>query len=499
MQPEATPIIWSIAASDSGGGAGIQADNATIKALGGYAVNIITAITAQNSLQVRDVETVSTNSIRHQFEALLADLPPQAIKIGLLGSIEVVELVAELLQDERLKNCPVVLDPVLGTSTGFDFGNKDYARALMSCLAQRVTVLTPNLPESLQLLDSAEASMGDAVEHLAEAFNARGIQNIVIKGGHTPGPHTSAYCEDYWSDGAESYWVSSPRQANTNTHGTGCVYSSALATALGYSFEVKDALVIAKMTVNQGIRQAIPIGAGAGPLCLSGWPSQEVDLPDVSRSAVKVPIEGRQSTDFASCDTQQLGLYPCVDSSDWVEKLLRWGVRTIQLRIKDPDFPQLEQEIKRVIQLGEEYSARVFINDYWQLAIKHHAYGIHLGQEDLDAADLSAIQQAGIRLGVSSHCYYEVARANGLRPSYIACGPIYPTTSKVMRFDAQGLERLKYWHQLLHRPMVAIGGINLERGQEVRNTGVGSISLITAITLAKDPQASTKSLLALFG
>lgn len=200
---------------------------------------------------------------------------------------------------------------------------------------------------------------------------------------------------------------------------------------------------------------------------------------------------------FPDCGNTPLGLYPIVDSAAWVKRLLLLGVKTIQLRIKDASV-DIEDEIQKSVVLAEQYSVRLFINDYWELAIRHNAYGVHLGQEDLQQADLEKIQQAGLRLGVSTHCEEEVARAVAVQPSYIACGPIFPTTTKVMPFSPQGIAGLAHWQRTLDYPIVAIGGINEERMPSVLATKVDGVALITAITQADDPIAATRRLLGYF-
>ena len=147
------------------------------------------------------------------------------------------------------------------------------------------------------------------------------------------------------------------------------------------------------------------------------------------------------SQPFPSCPAR-LGLYAVVDSVEWIERLLTAGVRTLQLRIKDRPAEEVEPAIQQAIALGHAYQARLFINDYWQLAIKHHAYGVHLGQEDLDVADLEAIRHAGLRLGLSTHDDREIDRALAFQPSYIALGHIFPTQTKAMPSAPQGLEQL---------------------------------------------------------
>ncbi len=190
-----------------------------------------------------------------------------------------------------------------------------------------------------------------------------------------------------------------------------------------------------------------------------------------------------------------LGFYPVVPTADWVQRLLGWGVRTVQLRIKaaDHSLADIALQIRAAVNAGRAVpGAQVFINDHWQLALAAGAYGVHLGQEDLDTADIEALRHAGVRLGLSTHTPAELARAHAVQPSYLAIGPIYPTTLKVMPYDAVGLERLKLWApQAAPYPVVAIGGISLERLPGVLACLGGArdgVAVVSAVTLAADPQ-----------
>ncbi|EPC4303077.1 thiamine phosphate synthase [Cronobacter sakazakii] len=195
-----------------------------------------------------------------------------------------------------------------------------------------------------------------------------------------------------------------------------------------------------------------------------------------------------------------LGLYPVVDSVEWVTRLLDAGVRTLQLRIKDKTEAEAEADVAAAIALGQRYHARLFINDYWRLAIKHQAYGVHLGQEDLQTADPDAIRRAGLRLGVSTHDDMEIDVALAVRPSYIALGHVFPTQTKQMPSAPQGLAQLTaHVKRLGDYPTVAIGGISLERAPAVLETGVGSIAVVSAITQAPDWRGATQRLLELAG
>ena len=194
---------------------------------------------------------------------------------------------------------------------------------------------------------------------------------------------------------------------------------------------------------------------------------------------------------FASL-THPIGFYPVVPTADWVERLLSWGVRTIQLRIKAADhtLANIAIEVLAAIEAGKAVpGAQVFINDHWQLALAGGAYGVHLGQEDLDTTDIEALRNAGIRLGLSTHTPEELTRAKAVQPSYLAIGPIYPTTLKVMPYAPVGLVQLADWaKQASPYPVVAIGGISLERMPGVLACDVDGVAVVSAVTLAADPQ-----------
>ena len=183
---------------------------------------------------------------------------------------------------------------------------------------------------------------------------------------------------------------------------------------------------------------------------------------------------------FLNCGNTPLGAYPLVDRAYKLEILFSLGITTAQLRTKDLKDEALEKEILNAIKISNKYKARLFINDFWELAIKHQAYGIHLGQEDLVEANLEAIHQASIRLGVSTHTTKEIEMALEIEPSYLAIGPIFETTSKVVAYDTVGIEELKQWSQTVPYPIVAIGGINLENIQEIIN--IPSVSGIAMIS-----------------
>jgi len=188
--------------------------------------------------------------------------------------------------------------------------------------------------------------------------------------------------------------------------------------------------------------------------------------------------------------------YPVVDSVAWVARLAGLGVGTIQLRVKDLTHAAAVTLMREGIAAAG--SARLVVNDYWQAAIDAKAQHLHLGQEDLATADVAAIRRAGLTLGLSTHDEAELDAALAHDPDYVALGPIYPTTLKVMRFGPQGLERITQWKTRIGKiPLCAIGGITLERAPGVHAAGADSIAVVSDITQSKDPDARVRAWLAI--
>ncbi|WP_058534728.1 thiamine phosphate synthase [Legionella saoudiensis] len=331
----------------------------------------------------------------------------------------------------------------------------------------------------VELLLNCIINSQEACEKAAAQLLAFGVNSVLIKGEQQREP---LWVHDYWSNGTRSFWLTQRRYAEANYSGAGTTFSTAITSALVLGYPLEDALVIAKMYVNQAIRLA------KTELYYGGFPEAELDLPYIASSPLHAAPQPFKPAHY-------LGLYPVVDSADWVEALLKMGVKTVQLRIKERT-DSLEDEMKRSITLAKEHQATLFINDHWDMALKLGAEAIHLGQADLETADLQTIQAKGLLLGVSTYCYHEVARAHAINPSYIAIGPVYPTQSKDLEYAAQGIENLLRWKRTLSYPLVAIGGINQERITEVAATGVSGVALISAITQAANPQLAVKQLLA---
>lgn len=185
--------------------------------------------------------------------------------------------------------------------------------------------------------------------------------------------------------------------------------------------------------------------------------------------------------------------YPIVPDTEWLARFLPLGIRLVQLRIKDKSENVIRSEIDKAISLCAADDCKLVVNDYWREAIEAGAGFVHLGQQDLAGADLSAIRAAGLRIGVSTHCHEELEAALAAEADYVALGPIYATTLKAMPWPPQGLPRIAEWRSQLSCPLVAIGGITLNRAATVLASGADSVAVITDIVTSQDPEAQVKN------
>ncbi|MFE3906967.1 bifunctional hydroxymethylpyrimidine kinase/phosphomethylpyrimidine kinase [Streptomyces sp. NPDC059153] len=257
----APPRVLTIAGSDSGGGAGIQADLKTMLALGAHGMSVLTAVTAQNSLGVQGAWELPVEAVRAQYRSVVDDIGVQAVKTGMLSSPELVTAVAELLSDLA---APVVVDPVGVSKHGDKLLADDALDAVRTALLPVATVATPNLDEVAQLTGITVTDEAD-MRHAAARLLTYGPRWVMVKGGHLPGE-----AADLLTDGEEEHWLRAPRHDNRHTHGTGCTLASAIAVGLAQGRPVPDAVRRAKEYVTAAIAAGFALGAGIGPVD-HGW------------------------------------------------------------------------------------------------------------------------------------------------------------------------------------------------------------------------------------
>lgn len=250
----------SIAGSDSGGGAGIQADLKTFSALGVFGMTAITAVTVQNTLGVSDVEVLSPRTVAEQIRAVVTDIGVDAAKTGMLASAAIVEAVAEAIEGSGVPN--LVVDPVFVSKHGHPLLADDAVGALRERILPLATLVTPNLPEASGLA-GFEVNSRDLMEDAAEAIRVMGPVAVLIKGGHLPGASSA---DDLFFDGHRMEWIGAERIDTPNTHGTGCTLSAAIAAHLAMGTGLPEAVHRGKTFVTEAIRAASSLGRGIGPV-----------------------------------------------------------------------------------------------------------------------------------------------------------------------------------------------------------------------------------------
>ena len=485
---KAKPIIWSIAGNDSGGGAGLSADSRAAEAFGVHLCPVVAAITAQNSQGVQLLQPTASEVLEAQLAALAEDLPPAAIKTGLLGSAENVEVVAGWVQGLRQVNphLALVVDPVLRASSGSDLADEALLAAYRELLLPLATLITPNQSEAQRL------GLQVASAHTA------GQPSLCVTGGDAP--DQPDWSMDWLQSPQATGWLALPRIATPHNHGTGCTFATSCAAALALGFVPADAAVLAKMATTSALQNAYAAGAGAGPVHAQpgfalrpelmpymGWGDA---LPAVCEAAPAATPNTPQNP-----ATLAAPIYALSDSVERLNEVLEAGAKLVQLRIKRPEnadnarLAQLQTDIQSAVALAAHYGAQLFINDHVGAAMQAKAGGLHLGQEDWEALSttvrkvlLKNLQAGRVHIGISSHSLWELARARSIAPTYIACGPIWPTTTKDMPWLPQGLGNLSWWAHMAGCPVVGIGGVlEQEQATQIARTGAAAAAIVRGL------------------
>ncbi|MCU7373752.1 bifunctional hydroxymethylpyrimidine kinase/phosphomethylpyrimidine kinase [Paucibacter sp. O1-1] len=496
-QDPTPPVIWSVAGTDSGGGAGLSADTRAAAAMGVHLCPVVAAVTAQNSLGVRAVFPLPEEQLQAQLEALASDMPPRVIKTGLLASVAAVRAVAETIDALRREHgfVGLVVDPVLGASAGgASFADEALITAYREWLLPRASLITPNRREAARL-----TGLAGSVPALAAALRQLGALAVCITGGDD----ATELALDWWDGplspwqpelGGTRGWLALPRVATGHHHGSGCSFATAAAAALARGFPLPDAAVLAKMLSWTALRDGHAAGTGAGPLRPApAFIAEPQAMPvmsfgDEPLDTATLARWGRVLHGEVTAD-HRCGLYAITDDAARVAELAAAGLfPQIQLRIKTEPGEDLRTAVSRALQ-GIGHGSQLWINDHWRLALEEGATALHLGQQDWAALSdeersllLREREVCGLKLGLSSHSLWELARARGLAPSYIACGPVWPTTTKDMPWLPQGLSHLRWWARMAGTPVLGIGGIvSPAQAERVARTGVAGVCLVRAL------------------
>lgn len=449
--------IIAIGGHDPTCGAGVSADQEAIRCFGVTPLIVVSAVTAQtNHSGIEAIEPVSAQILTAQVEAAtrqIAKTNNSPIKIGLLPDIPTIKVITKLLGNWQGIR---IIDPVASASAGGkQWASKRWVQAFVSLLAPVCDLLTPNLAEAQLLAGLPDtASATDCAKQLRKL----GFKRILLT--DYLGPAAKIAADELVSSFANENFVLSRQKIKSKIRrGTGCRLSSAIAAAIATGCSINEAVVLGKMHVTGycGSHQR-------------GWPSA-VLMPQIKPAWLIIPDQP-----FAKLNSP-LGVCPITESATMIKNYANNGFTAAQLRCKNQTNIK---QIAEALNTTTTNKLRLFINDYWQLGLKlSKIYGVHLGQEDLKQADLVKLQQAGLRLGVSAHNWFELALARSLIPSYVSVGPVFFPNGK--NLPALGLTRLR---RMLEKDKlattIAIGGIGPDNFISLAKMKLGGIATISA-------------------
>jgi hydroxymethylpyrimidine kinase/phosphomethylpyrimidine kinase/thiamine-phosphate diphosphorylase len=467
--------LLTIAGHDPSGGAGIIADTRAAHLLNVETASVITALTSQTPCGVSEIHSCDVQVMKQQILSLQRDMPIGAIKIGMLATEAHLTAVAECVSAWGV---PIVLDTPLIASKGCALLSASAIDLLRHRLMPLVTLITPNIPEAESLTGMRIQSHDDQL-FAAQTLRDMGAKAVLLKGGHGEGDNAV----DLLLTESETLWMVNERLPSAHSHGSGCVMSSLIAAGLLQQLPLSAAVVQAKALVHRGIALSRPIGQCVGAVVVDALAFSPQHYP---RSYTALPASFVPAPAFPKM-MRSMEIYPIVEHAADIAPLMSAGCRTVQLRMKNKTPDVLEAEIIHAIKIASEYrDQQLFINDYWQLAIKHGAFGVHLGQEDwyaLREDDKQTLRDSGLRLGLSTHNFAELSIAFAANPSYLAIGPLFHTNSKVMPHIPVSIARLAVWKDCVMPtiPIVTIGGITLNHLPEIRATGVDGAAVMSGL------------------
>lgn len=420
---------------------------------------------------------------------------PRVILAGLPDSADSAAAVARGVDRLRERDAVAL---IVAAATGADGLDEASLQACRRELLPRATLLALNPQDAGRLVGrhaggpETPKAQAPALPALARELLREGPSAIAITRGADPAPHGLAL--DWIATPQACGWLALPPVAATRPDGQARGFAIAAAGALARGFVAADALVLAKMATTHTLRRGLA-------------DDDDIAAPDAGAGFVTDPsvlpwMSWGEAPDFPARDAgarparRSLGLYAIVDSAERIRQVLDAGVRTLQLRIKGEATPAVREAVRRAIADCDAAGAELFVNDHGSLAIELGARGVHLGQEDLlalDDAQRKAFADRGVALGISSHSLWELCRARSLAPRYIACGPVWPTLTKVMPWRAQGLDNLAWWVAMAGTPVVAIGGI-LSAAQFTQAAACGADGVCAVRVLGDDPHATVPAL-----
>ncbi|KAJ4964515.1 hypothetical protein NE237_024454 [Protea cynaroides] len=470
------PHVLTVAGSDSGAGAGIQADLKACGAIGVYCSTVITAVTAQNTIGVQGVHSVPENFIDEQLRSVLSDMEVDVVKTGMLPSIGVVKVLSH-----RLKEFPVqalVVDPVMVSTSGDLLAGPSVLDGLREELFPMADIVTPNLKEASTLLGGVKLETVADMRSAAKSIHALGPRTVLVKGGDLP---DSLDAVDIFFDGENFHELSASRIKTRNTHGTGCTLASCIAAEVAKGSSILQAVKIAKCFVESALDYSKELVIGTGPQ----GPFDH--LFKLSSNGNSYRRQGFNPSD--------LFLYAVTDSrmnkkwgrsiSDAVKAAIDGGATIIQLREKEAETRDFVDAAKACKEIAHSYGVPLLINDRVDVALAIDADGVHVGQSDMPAHVARRLLGPEKIIGVSCKTPEQAEQAWSDGADYIGCGGAYTTKTKENN-PTVGLDGLKTVCLASKLPVVAIGGIGLGNACSVMEIGVSNLKGVAVVSALFD-------------
>ncbi|KAL1358311.1 hypothetical protein AAHE18_04G023100 [Arachis hypogaea] len=471
------PHVLTVAGSDSGAGAGIQADLKACASRHVFCSTVITAVTAQNTVGVQGVEILPDDVVAEQLKSVLSDMHVDVVKTGMLPSLSVVKVLCQSLRKFPVK--AIVVDPVM-VSTSADVLVGPSVLAGFRELFPMADIVTPNIKEASVLLGDVPLKSVSDMRRAAKLIHDMGPRNVLIKGGDL---HASLDAIDVFFDGEEFYELCSSRVKTCNTHGTGCTLASCIAAELAKGSSMLSAVKVAKRFIETALDYSKDLVIGNGP---QGPFDPLLALKNINRSSY------RQERLFNPND---LLVYAVTDSNmnkKWgrsiaeaVKAAVEGGATIIQLREKDAETREFIESAKACLKICHSYGVPLLINDRIDVALACDADGVHVGQSDMPARLARRLLGPEKIIGVSCKTPEQAEQAWINGADYIGCGGVYPTSTKANNRTI-GLDGLMEVCKASKLPVVAIGGIGLSNAHDVMELGLPNLKGVAVVSALFD-------------
>lgn len=499
----------TIAGSDPSGGAGLQADLKTFSALGVYGAAVVTAVTVQNTVGVKYVHALPPQVVYDQIVAVMEDIRPDAVKIGMVNDAVTLDAVVRALEEFRPKY--LVVDPVMVSTSGCALMQNDALAVMKERLLPMTDLATPNLPETWTL-----AGTDSSVDDAARAIMRLGVKALLIKGGHAEGRIKTDNLYLRSADGVKRTDLTADTVDTVNTHGTGCTLSSAIAAMLARGYGMEEAVRSAKLYLTEALKAGadVTVGSGHGPVC--HFYSRRADEQtsrqgDLLLKQTSYEQTSKQGDLLSGRQADKSNLLVCSSARNLSAKLqfithftdkysyfdsammaLEGGCRWIQLRMKDTDETELERVARLILPECRRRGAVFIIDDNVDVALRVGADGVHLGKNDMPVDEARRILGNGFIIGGTANTFEDVKRLAAQGADYIGCGPFRFTTTKKNLAPMLGVDGYRTILEQMSRlgiklPLVAIGGITDADIPVLMAAGVTGIALSGSVLRAENP------------